>query len=70
MTELAKKKIFVATVLRAVKNEGGNSLRHVKRPLLNQATPQKCHEQCGHLLNDLKHHENRIIIFFMIKRHS
>ena len=64
MTELAKKKkISVATLLRAVKNEGGNSLRCVKRSLLNQATQQKRHKRCGCLLNDLKHYGNRIIIF-------
>ena len=64
MTELAKtKKISVPTVSRAVKNEGGKSLRRVKRPLLNQATQQKRHKQCGRLLNDFKHDGNRIIIF-------
>ena len=65
MTELAKKKkISVPTMSRAVKNEGGKSPRRIKRPLLNQATQQKCYERCGSLLNDLKHHGNRIIIFF------
>ena len=62
MTELAKKKIFVPTVSRVVKNEGGKSLRHVKRLLLYQVTQQKRHERCGRL-SDLKHHGNRIIIF-------
>ena len=65
MTELAKKKkISVATVSRAVENEGAKSLWRVKRPLLNQATQQKRRERCGRLLNDLKHHGNRIIIFY------
>ena len=62
MTELAKKKIFVVTVSIAVKNEGEKSLRRVKRPLVNQATQQKCRERCGRLLNDLKY-GNRITIF-------
>ena len=63
MTEIAKKKISVATVSRAVKNESGKSLRRVKRPLLTAAMLQKRRERCGHLFNDLKSHGNRIIIF-------
>ena len=47
---------------RAVKNEGRKSFRRVKRSLLNRATQQKRHERCGRLLDDLKHHRNRIII--------
>ena len=64
MRKLAKKKkISVPAVSRVVKNEDGKSFRRAKRPLLNQATQQKHHERCGHLLIDLEHHGNRIIIF-------
>ena len=64
MTKLAKrKKISVATVSRAVKSEGGKSLRRFKKPLLTTAMVQKRRERCCHLLNDFKSHGNWIIIF-------
>ena len=64
MTEFAKKKkISVATVSRAVKSEGGKSLKHLKRPLLTPAMVHKRHERCSRLLNDMKSHGNRDLIF-------
>jgi len=64
MTEFAKKKkISVATVSRAVKSEGGKSLKRLKRPLLTPAMVHKRHERCSRLLNDMKSHGNRVVIF-------
>ena len=64
MTEFAKKnKISVATVSRAVKSEGGKSLKRLKRPLLTPAMVHKRHERCSRLLNGMKSHSNRVFIF-------
>jgi hypothetical protein len=53
----------VATVSRAVKKEGGKSLRCVERPLLTDRMRDQRRERCRRLLNDLKSHGNRILIF-------
>ena len=64
MTKLVKrKKISAATVSRAVKSEGGKSLRRLKKSLLSAAMLQKYRERCRHLLNDFKSHGNRTNIF-------
>ena len=64
MTRLAqKKKISVSTVSRVVKSIGGKSLRCSKKPLLSAAMIQKRLERSTGLLNDLKSHGNRILIF-------
>ena len=63
MPEFTKKKIFVATVSRAVKSEGGKSLKRPKRPLLTSTMVKKRQERCTRLLNDLKSHSDRVIIF-------
>ena len=54
MTCLAKKKISVSTVRRAVKIEGGMSLKRVKKPLLTSAMKHKRPGRGNRLLNDLK----------------
>ena len=64
MTRLARKDIFVSTVSRAVKIEGGKSIKRVKKPLLTAGMKQKRLERCNRLLNYLKNHRNRIVIFF------
>ena len=70
MTRLTrKKKISVSTVRRAVKIEGEESLKRVKKPLPTAAMKQKRLERGNRLLNDLKNHGNRIVIFRM-RRHS
>ena len=53
-----KKKILVSTVSRM----RGNSLRQSREPLLSAATVQKM-ERNTSLLNGLKDHANRILIF-------
>ena len=58
MTKFAKKKISVATMSRAVKSEGGKSLKHLKRPLLISTMVKKRQKKCTCLLNDLKSHGN------------
>ena len=58
MTKFAKKKISVATVSRAVKSEGGKSLKHLKILLLTSTMVRKRQERCTRLLNDLKSHGN------------
>ena len=64
MTRLAqKKKISVSTVSRVVKSMGGKSLRRFKKPLLSAAMIQKRLDRSTRLLNDLKSHGNRILIF-------
>lgn len=64
MTHLArKKKISVSTVRRAVKIEMGKNLKRAKKPLLTAAMKQKRFERCNHILNDLKNHGDRIVIF-------
>ena len=64
MTRLTrKKKIYVSTVRRAVKIEGGKSLKRVKKPLLTAAMKQKHLERGNSLLTDLKNHGNQIVIF-------
>lgn len=64
MSELAKKKrVSVATISRAVKKEGGKSLRCVQRPLLTERMREQRLLRCRRLLNDLKSHSNRLIIF-------
>lgn len=64
MTEFArKKKISVATVSRAVKEEGGKSLKHVPKPLLTNRMREQRQERSRRLLNDLKSHGNRVLIF-------
>ena len=63
MIELAKKKISVATVSRAVKSEGGKSLKLLKRPLLTSTMVKKRQKICTRRINDLKSHGNRVIIF-------
>ena len=68
MNRLAKKKkISVSTVRRAVKIEGGKSLERVKKPLLTAAMKQKRLERGDRLLNDLRNHGNRIVIFSDVK---
>ena len=50
MTELTKKKkISVATLSRAVKSEGGKSLKRPKRSLLTSAMVKKRQERCTRL---------------------
>ena len=62
MTRLArKKKISVSIVRWAVKIEGGKSF--IKKPLLTAAMKQKRLDRGNRLLNDLKNHGNRIVIF-------
>ena len=64
MTRLAqKKKISVSTVSRVVKKMGGKSLRRSRKPLLSAAMVQKRLERSTLLLNDLKDHGNRVLIF-------
>ena len=53
MTEIAKKKISVATMSRAVKKERGKSLKRLRRPLLTSTIVKKRQERCTHL-NPLK----------------
>ena len=66
MTEFAKKKkISIVTVSRAVKSEGGKSLKRLKRSLLTPAMVHKGHERCFRLLNNMKSHGKRVIIFQM-----
>ena len=48
---------------RAVKIEGGKSLKRVKKPLLTAAMKQKRLQRGNRLLNDLKNRGNRIVIF-------
>ena len=64
MTQLAKKqRISVSTVSRAVKHEGGKSLKMIRKPLLTSAMKLKRLERSKRLLNDMKNHGNRILIF-------
>ena len=64
MTKSAqRKKILVSTVSRAIKNGRGKSLRLLKKPLLSRLMIQKHLERNICLLNDLKNHKNRILIF-------
>lgn len=64
MTQLAKKKrISVSTVSRAVKHEGGKSLKMMRKPLLTSAMKQKRLERAKRLRNDMKNCGNRIVIF-------
>ena len=63
MTFLAKKKVSVTSVYRAVKKAGGKTLRHVERPLLTQRQREVQLERCKVLLNSLKHNGGRIVIF-------
>ena len=62
MTKFAKNKISVATVSRAVKNEGGKSLKHLKRALLTSTMVRKQPERCTRLLKNLKSYGNHVII--------
>lgn len=64
MTHLAKKRgISESTVRRAVKIEGGKSFKLVKKPLLTPGTKQKRLDRAKLLLNNLKNHGNRVVIF-------
>jgi len=64
MTHLAKKRgISESTVRRAVKIEGGKSFKLVKKPLLTPGTKQKRLDRAKILLNNLKNHGNRVVIF-------
>ena len=64
MTEIAKKKkTLVSTVSRAVKSEGGKSLRRLKRPFLTTAMVHRRLELCTRLLDDMKNQDDRVLIF-------
>ena len=64
MTRLAQKmKISVSTVSTVVKSMRRKSLRRSKKPLLSAAMIHKRLERSTRLLNDLKSHGNRILIF-------
>ena len=64
MTEVAKrKKISVATVSRAVKNQGGKSLRLLEGPLLTARMREQRRDRCQRLLSDLKSNGKRVLIF-------
>ena len=64
MTKFAqRKKISVSTVSRAIKNGRGKSLRLLKKPLLNRLVIQKHLKRSTRLLNDMKNHASRILIF-------
>ena len=64
MTRLAQeKKISVYTVSRRVKKMSVKTVRCFRKPLLSAAGVQKRLEKSTHLLNDLKSHGNRILIF-------
>ena len=53
----------MVTISRAVKSEGGKSLKHLNRPLLTAVMVHKRHKRCSRLLNDMKCHGNRVLIF-------
>ena len=53
----------MSTVRRAVKIEGGKSLKRVKKLLLTTAMKQKRFERGNRLFNDLQNNGNRIVIF-------
>ena len=64
MTAFVKKnKVSQSTVSRAIKEMGGNCFRRVKIPLLTDCLREKRRVRCRRLLNDLKSHGNRILIF-------
>ena len=68
MTRLTKKmKFSVSTMSRMVKSMGGKSIRRSKKPLLSGKMIYKRLEKSTRLLNDLKSHVNRIIIFSNVK---
>ena len=58
-----KKKISASSVSKLVKNMGGKSLRRSKKPLLSETVIQKRLERSTRLLNDMKSHGKRIVIF-------
>ena len=64
MRKFAQRKISMSTMSRAIKSRGGKSLRLLKKPLLSHLMIQKCIEKSTRLLNDMKNHENQILIFF------
>ena len=63
MTHLASKGNSVSTVRRAIKIEGGKSLKMARKHLLTVGIKQKRLECSKKLLNNIKNHGNRIIIF-------
>lgn len=64
MSELAKKKgVDRRTVANAVKAAGGRSRKFDEKPLLTQRQQEVRLQRCELILNDLKHHGNRVIFF-------
>ena len=69
MTKFAQRKmISVSTMSRAIKNGGGESLRLLKKPLLNCLMIQKRLKRSTRFLNDMKNHRNQILVFSDEKR--
>ena len=57
-----KKKVSISTVIRMVK-KGRKSLRRSRKPKLSAAIVQMHLERSARLLNNLKNHQKRILIF-------
>ncbi len=63
MAEFARKKAIArSTVSNAIRAAGGKSQRYEEKPFLNQHQQVRL-EHCRWILNDLKHHGNRILFF-------